>query len=232
MIKEIGDLLARDDKNIDAAKNPGAVLFRQIAFDLNLTPEQWDQKIRDYLETTEGGSFSKNKRSSERNNINRSLIQNRTTWKKLRRAISILKPKEVKFTLEMEWDPKLEFGNNPPTSVSIISKGRYDDLYYLYRKVWNSIIDSIAIWDNLVNRWIDKLDDATKDNPADRSTEKGNIQKTILRKNTLTIALFCKALNILGVEKATLIVHLKWNSKKTTLHRYVFDTFKESTNGD
>lgn len=232
MMKDIGDLLKRDDKYIDDAANPGAELFRRIAFDLNLTQKVWDSKLRSYLDVADGGSMSKSKRSSERNNINRSLIQDSVTWKKLRRALSVLKPLEVKYVLNLTWDPKLEFGKTPPTTITVVSKDRYDDLYVLFSKVFGSVVDSLMIWDNLVNRWIDKLDDQTKDNPADRSTEKGNIQKTIIRKNTLTLALFCKALSILGVISAELTIHLKWSKTHSTQHSYVFDTFKESHDGD
>lgn len=224
MAKDLNDLLNHDTCMIDGAKTVGAHLLRSVANDIDLDIVKWDNALRNYLETTEGGSLTKDKKARERNNINRTLYQPRITWKKFRKFLSILKPAEVKYTLNLKWE-KISLGKELPKSITFISNGRYDDLHQLFRKLFAIVIDNTSIWDALVNRWIDKLDDMTADNPPDRSTEKGNIQKTILTKTNFTFELFCKALSILGIYEVELVVDIKWKSGKTTTHIVTFNTF-------
>lgn len=230
-MKDIGDLLNRDDKAIEDAKNPAAILFRQIAIELNLTSNKWNDKLNRYLEETDGGGLSKDKRVSEKNNINRSLVMPSITWKKFRKVLDILKPRSISYELSLKWDPDLVFGKEKPDSIKYKSIGRYDDLKMLFRKVLTSVVDSPIIWEKLVNRWIDKQDPKTKNNPADRSTERGNIQKTIISKDSLTLDVFVKALNIVGIIEAELKIHLHWPNKLTTTHKYVFNV-EEVINGN
>jgi hypothetical protein len=224
MADDMAKLLSLDDKGLSKAENAAAKIFRLICLDLNITPNVWDKKMREFLLSPASGvTDNPTKRSSERSNTNRALSKPKIMWRMLRRALAILNPTEIKYELKLSWDKSLIFNEEPPTYIEHVSKGRQDDLCYMFRVLLQRVAGTPSIWDILVNRWLNKQDQRTATNPPDRSTEKGNIHKTIISKNQHTWPVFCKGLSILGVVEAELTLVLTWG-RKVTRHTYRFKT--------
>lgn len=223
MTSSIENIFNKDDKLSEPTVNLGNYLFGSISNALGVYYPKWEEQLSNYLDKSVRGKKNSTKRASEKNNICRSLTTDNITWKSFRRYISILDPKEVKYTVNIKWDENIEFPKPPPSQVTLTSHESSDDLYRIFKKIFSDVVDGVYVWELLVNRYIDGLGGDLSENPVDRSTEKGNIQKSIIRKNSLTVPLFYKALKILGVTNIELSIDLTWKSNLTTVHKCNID---------
>lgn len=86
-----------------------------------------------------------------------------------------------------------------------------------------------SLWTSLIERYINDPENKISDNPAKRSTDRGNLDK-LLRKSTLSWNGFKKALRFLGAKEATLTIVLKFRKDATytkqlvTHHSLTFKT--------
>lgn len=219
MSVELKEVLEHPTCKIEDTTNLPAEIFRELCFTLNLNPSTWDKLLTKYLDTVDGGSLSKGKRSRERNNINRELSNNSITWNKLTQFLSILKPSKVKYTLDLKWNIKAQ--SELLDNIKLGGRYKGNILKTFFTKAFDSAIDNPKTWDVLVNRWIDKLEDINPENPVDRSTERGNIQKTIRSRDNFTWELFCKAMAILGVGSMGLTLHLTVGDSNISIERTI-----------
>lgn len=216
MAEDMHRLLSMDDKGKSEAENAVAKLFRGVLLDAGIDRNTWDRLIRRYVTDPKNGvPANPTKRSSARSNLNRALSKPKITWRTFRNAISLLGPKSVTYEVDLTWDPKLQLPKPPPLSIEYVPQSRQDELCQIARELFTELEISPKTWDRLVERYLDRHVKSVGRNPVDRSTERGNIRKTILNSNHYTWDNFTKALNILGVVKATFVVKLDWGSKTT-----------------
>lgn len=182
---------------VEEAGNIPAEIFREICFNVGMTTTKWDKLLTKYLDTVDGGSLSRSKKGRERNNINRELGNRTITWNKLTQFINILKPYKVEYKLDLKWN--IQTNKEPIESITLDSRYKGGILKTFFTKAFDDVIDDPRTWDTLVCIWIDKLEDIDPNNPVDRSTERGNIQKTIRSRDNFTWNMFCKSMSILGV---------------------------------
>tara|TARA_B100000700_G_scaffold208593_1_gene229243 strand:- start:1673 stop:2356 length:684 start_codon:yes stop_codon:yes gene_type:complete len=223
-------ILSLDDKGVSQAVSTAAKLFRMILLDLNISPMQWDRMLREYLKKPISGvANDRSKLSSQRSNFNRNLSRPRITWRKFREGIDILNPVKVNYELDLEWDPKLTLPNEPPKQISMDRQNQSDELCQMFRYLLIGVgADRYRIWDKLLRRQIDKDFKGKEDNPPDKSTERGNLHKSLINdKNSYTWETFCRGLSVLGVMKATYHINLTWRNGKSTRHSYKFITGTE-----
>lgn len=224
MAEDMHRLLSLDDKGVSEAQNAVAKLFRSVLLERGIDRKTWDRLIRQYVTDPKNGiPNNPTKRSSERSNVNRALCRPKITWKSFRKALALLRPKSVRYVLDLTWDPKLKLPHEPPTQIEYVPQSRQDVLCQMVRELFVAVGVNVKIWDRLVERRLDRHVRSVGHNPVDRSTERGNIRKTILNANSYTWDNFVKALNILGVIEATFTIELTW-ADKTTYHRYTFKT--------
>lgn len=230
MSKDMHRILSLDDKGVSEAVSTAAKLFRMILMDLNVTPMQWDRMLREYLKKPISGvANDRGKLSSQRSNFNRNLSRPRITWRKFREGIDILSPVHVNYELDLDWDPKLTLPKEPPKSITMDRQNQSDELCQMFRHLLIEVgADRYRIWDKLLRRQIDKDFKGKEDNPPDKSTERGNLHKSLINdKNSYTWETFCRGLSVLGVIKATYHINLTWRSGKSTRHSYKFITGTE-----
>lgn len=230
MSKDMHRLLTLDDKGVSEAVSTAAKLFRMILLDLNINPMQWDRMLREYLgKPISGVAKDKSNLASQRSNFNRNLSKSKITWRKFREGIDILNPKHVMYELDLEWDSKITLPQEPPTYFALERQNQCDELCQMFRHLMIMVgANRTRVWDKLLRRWIDKQFQGKEDNPPDKSTERGNLHKSLIKdKNSYTWETFCKGLNVLGVVNATYHINLTWRNGKTTRHSYQFITGSE-----
>lgn len=215
MSNDIHSLLRNDDKDLPLAKNMPAAFFRTILADLNITPQKWDAAMRRYLNDPKyGPDMSSNKRSSERSNLNRALAKPTLTWKTLRRGIDILNPKTVSFELNLVWDKNIQLPHRPPEYLEYTPNRQFDDLKRLYQDILVEIGFTPKIWNRLIDRYLNRRQRLQK-NPVDRSTERGNLNKSLLDTPSFTWNNLMKGLAVVGAERGTMAIVLDWGKRKT-----------------
>lgn len=227
MAEDMHQLLLRDDKGRSLAENAAAKLFRGVLLDIGIDGRSWDRLIRRYVTDPKNGiPNNSTKRSSARSNLNRALSKPKITWRTFRSAIALLGPKSVSYEVDLVWDPKLQLPNTPPTHLEHMPQSRQDELCQIVRGLFTELGVGPKVWDRLVERYLDRNITSVGHNPVDRSTERGNIRKTILNSNQYTWENFVKALNILGVVETTFTVKLNWGTKVTCQKHLINGTSK------
>lgn len=225
MANDIGSVLSLDDKGLSTATNTSAKLMRMIWLDLNITRAKWDARLRDYLlDKRSGTPNSPERRSYKRSNFNRAISNDKITWAAFREGLAVLNPKATLFHFEFEWDPKIILPRPAILNYTYERRNRECELVRIYRDIFYELGGTPKIWENFVDRYLNKLM-ATRDyNPIDRATERGNLQKSIIRSNNFTWENFTTALCVIGIIRATITVELVWSKQKSTRHSYTFTT--------
>jgi hypothetical protein len=230
MSEDMRSLLAMPDKGISDAVTAPAKLFRSILLDLNINMMTWDRLMREYLANPRSGvANNPAKRSSERSNLNRALSSDQVTWKKFNKALAVLNPEKVTIILDMSWDKKMVLPKEPPAQLVYISQGRRNALHEIFKNLVTEMgITSTLLWNVLIERYLNDPRNEVSDNPAEKSTERGNLNKMLKKSTSFTWSGFRKALSFLGVTEATLtlVLDLRGFKKKTTTHAYTFSTGK------
>ncbi|MDH2154268.1 hypothetical protein [Stenotrophomonas sp. GD03657] len=97
-------LLESNDKGISSAKNPLALLFRQVLRDLKMQPYRWNQLMDRFLTNPRNGiPDSSRDRASARGNLNKELFKDKLTFGTLFRGLALLDPRKVRFELHCTW---------------------------------------------------------------------------------------------------------------------------------
>lgn len=222
MSEDMHRLLSLHDKGIEEAKNAPARLLRSIFLELNMNPLAWDNAMREYLHHPRSGvPDNPTKRSSERSNLNRALSKNRVTWRQFRKALRVMNPREVHYTFHLTWDDGIVHVNEPPTTIEYEPLSRSDELATIWKQLSTDLGISPMSWRKLVDRWLMHPAQGVRDNPPDMSTERGNLRKALLIRNSYTWSTFEKGLGILGVTRVQMTVTLTW-AKRKTYHTYTF----------
>lgn len=215
MSNDIHSLLRSDDKDLPLAKNMPAAFFRKIVADLNVTPQKWDAAMRRYLNDPKiHAHLSTGRKSSERSNWNRALAKPTMTWKTLRRGIDILGPQQVTLELSLVWDSRIQLPHKPPTFIEYTPNRQYDDLKRLYQDILVDIGFTPKIWNRLIDRYLNRKQRLLS-NPVDRSTERGNINKSLLDTPSFTWGNLMKGLAVVGAERGNMAIVLAWPKRKT-----------------
>lgn len=104
MSKNLNDLLNDETKGKTESRSLLTTLFRQILEDLAILPTHWYEQCNKYFRSPIS-SVGKNTRdiSQARNNLSRVISQDVITWRTFIRAVSILGPKSIKLTCELDW---------------------------------------------------------------------------------------------------------------------------------
>lgn len=211
------------------AKNVAAKFLRSIFLDLNITPAKWDTMLRKHLTQPDSGiPDSAARRSSARSNINRALGRHEITWKTLRTALQALRPINIEYRLDLQWDEKLILPIPGPEVLEYSPQNRSDELRQMVQILMMKVGITPRTWDVLVERWLNDPKNRISSNPADRSTERNNIRKALIEKPSYTWQSFIRGLSILGVRSATLTVILTWSKSRKTYHAYSFKTGAKS----
>ena len=229
MSEDIKTLLDRSDKGLAEANNPPAKLLRSIFLDRKIKLIKWDRLMRDYLMNPRSGIGSNSaKRSSERSNINRAIASPDVSWKQLSKVITILAPDSATVVLDLVWDDRLILPTKPPKQITHVMHGRRNDLNVMFKALITKMVILPSLWSMLIERYLNDPKNNISDNPADRSTVRGNLDK-MLKFNSFTWNGFYKALNFLGVVSATFTIILDYekSGNKTSRHSYTFHTGKE-----
>lgn len=199
--------------------------MRMIWLDLNITRSIWDSRLRTYLLDKRSGTHNDPaKRSYKRSNFNRAISNDTITWAAFREGLSVINPKAIFFHFDFEWDPKIILPRDPVLSYTYERRNRECELVRIYRDVFYEIGGNPKIWENFIDRYLNKMMASQEFNPIDRATERGNLQKSIVRSNRFTWENFTTALSVIGIIRATITVELVWSKQKSTQHAYTFTT--------
>lgn len=225
MAQDMHSILSLDDKGLRSARNACAKLFRNILHTLDIDRMTWDTRMRKWLESPKSGTAdSRAKRSSHRSNLNRTLSKDTVTWRGFREALNILSPKDAIYRLDIEWDENIVLPIEPPTEVEFSRYNRENELCRFVRILMTQCGITPVPWNILVERYLERMFRDHPENPVDHSTERGNINKAILEKDSYTWDTFVRALNILDVKEATLTITLQWGKTRYTEHKHTFKT--------
>lgn len=229
MSEDIKTLLERSDKGLAMAKNAPAKLLRSIFLDRKIKLITWDKLMRNYLISPRSGiANNPAKRSSERSNFNRAIANSSMSWKQLSKAVTILAPDNATIELDLNWDERLVLSVTPPTQIIYEIQGRRNELSGIFQVLLTKMNILPSLWSILIERYLNDPRNNISDNPAERSTVRGNLDK-MLKFNSFTWNAFYKALNFLGVVSATFTIILDYekSGKKSSRHSYTFRTGKE-----
>lgn len=218
MNSEMDTLLTLDDKGLSQTRCGVTALFRLILMDAKITSKVWRDKMQRYLDSPRSGvSDNRAKKSSERNNLNRALAKDGITWKKFRTALRILNTKHVDHVLTIvEWDETKDVPRRPK-SISVESRINQDDLHALWGELYSKMGVKPQMFVKLLSDYIDSPESGVGDNPADKSTKRGNIAKG-LKSESYSWSAFVELLKIMGIRKITLTTKITWMNGKVTSH--------------
>lgn len=104
MHDESNDILHDPQKGVNTAEGVLARLFRQILYDLRVSPMRWSANMTRYLDDPRN-NIPKNSRdrASSRGNLNKALRKPKMTWKVFRQALMFLGPIRARFIVELDW---------------------------------------------------------------------------------------------------------------------------------
>lgn len=215
MSNDIHSLLRSDDKDLPLAKNAPATFFRMVLADMNVTPSKWDAAMRRHFnELIATKQLTPKESSGQRSNLNRALAKPTITWKAFRRGVDILGPKHMSFELSLVWDPNIQLPQKPPEYIEFTPERRMDDLKRLYQDLLVDIGFTPKVWNRLVDRFLNRRQRLRK-NPVDRSTERGNLNSSLLESSSFTWNNLMVGLAVVGVDRGNLAIVLDWGKRKT-----------------
>lgn len=104
MSKNLNDMLNDKNKNKESSGSLLTTLFRQILKDNAVLPTQWYDMCNRYYRSPLS-TVKKNTKDigQARNNLSRVIAMDLISWKTFIRAVSILGPKSIKLTCELDW---------------------------------------------------------------------------------------------------------------------------------
>lgn len=104
MSKKIGDILKDPEKRIGDAENVPAALLRTVLRDLAVDAYQWNKLVDDYY-SSPYSTVPKNKVAvaTDKNNFNSGIAKGNVTWGRLARALFILCPIKITFSIKLHW---------------------------------------------------------------------------------------------------------------------------------
>lgn len=98
------DMLERRDKGLRDSRGVLTHLFRQILFQMNITPFAWDKKMKDYLHNPSNRIPQNSKdKSSARGNLNKELRRDKMSWNVFMKALRFLGPIKIHFEVHLFW---------------------------------------------------------------------------------------------------------------------------------
>ena len=101
------DMLNEADKGISEAKNVLSRLWRQIVYDLGISPYRWGALMIRYLDDPTNKVPKNGKdRSSVRGNLNKELRRDKMTWKVFFKGLKFLSPLRIRFEVHLSWPGK------------------------------------------------------------------------------------------------------------------------------
>lgn len=97
-------MLSSPDKNLTETTNPLARLFRLVLRDHNVSYEQFNRSMSNYLNREQSAaSRSKKEQSREKGNLVKELSGSSFTFKNFTKALRVLNPVSAELTLTLKW---------------------------------------------------------------------------------------------------------------------------------
>lgn len=217
------ELLELDDKGLSLTEDGLSYLFRMMLRDLRVTAKTWSKLMEAYLDDPRAGvSSNKTDRSSKRNGLNRALGKSAISWKKFKTGIRILGMRSCEFELSIsKWDEKIDVPKQPP-KVTIDSRISQDDLKALVQRLEGMMRIAPQTFIRLIDEFINHPISRTTDNPADKSTRRGNINKGY-NGESYSWRTFNELLAIFSIREYTLTAHVVWKNGKESRHKMKVD---------
>ena len=104
MHDDLHRLLRESDRGTSKAQGPLARLYRQILFDLNITPHQFDTLMSRWLNDPKNKIPDHSaRRSNDRGNMTKALLKSEMTFKSFIRAVSFLAPIKMDLEVRLHW---------------------------------------------------------------------------------------------------------------------------------
>lgn len=221
--QSLDTLFDKDDRGLLEAKNVPARMFRQVLLELRVTRGRWSRLLNRAIKRD-----SANK-SDGRGNLIRALKGNAITWLSMRRGLQVLAPEQIKITMELDWNPRLEFEGEKPEVVSIISDSRRDDLLRIFHEeILARTQISPSAWNELNIRHLDRLGLRSAERRSEGSDRISNLKKILgLSASTskqirqIRWEKFCEALMILEIRQVRLTIALVFR-RRTSQHTIYF----------
>jgi hypothetical protein len=220
------ELLELDDKGLSLTEDGLSYLFRMMLRDLCVSADVWSTLMEAYLDDPRAGvGASKTDRSSKRNGLNRALGKTVISWKKFKNGIRILGMRSCEFELSIsKWDDKIDVPKQPP-KVTIDSRISQDDLKALIQRLEGMMRITPQTLLRLIEEFINHPISRTTDNPADKSTRRGNINKGY-NGESYSWRTFNELLAIFSIREYTLTALVVWKNGKQSKHKMTVDVAK------
>jgi hypothetical protein len=95
-------ILTAPDKGISSAQSVLSLLFRTLLFHRAVGTSKWDRLVENYLDDPRTGVYNNpGKRSTERGNLNRTLLADTMTWRTFHdKGLRLLNPTLTRITVE------------------------------------------------------------------------------------------------------------------------------------
>lgn len=104
MHDDLHRLLRESDRGTSKAQGPLARLYRQILFDLNITPHHFDTLMTRWLNDPKNKVPDHSaRRSNDRGNMTKALLKSEMTFKSFIRAVSFLSPIKMDLEVRLHW---------------------------------------------------------------------------------------------------------------------------------
>ncbi len=102
--QQMGELLKDPTLQVSKARNPLAVIYRQILLETRMNSMKWNQLMTRYINDPRNGIPDNNtKRHQARNNLNRQLAAPRLSFKTIMRGFRVLFPLEIEMSFKINW---------------------------------------------------------------------------------------------------------------------------------
>lgn len=208
-----------------------ALMFRQIKSDLFLSSRLWTSLMNVYLKDPRSQVKQTSKaRSSEQSNLKRGLTHPGMTVKNFTKALRVIRPKEVKFKVLLEFhdeavlEARVTYDQDKLFS-SFNNKENPDNHNFL-RMIWDHIYFILehteSSWKKAVTEYLDNPANGYDDRRNIKSSERSNLRRGLACAN-MTIENFTKALRVLDPARIVFEMELQVDSGAWTKHTVMME---------
>lgn len=191
-------LLATEGYSVSKATDVLARIWRSILRDLEVTPVEWDRRLKVYLDSPERGEkLTGSKRSNTKGNLNSELAADKLSWKVFCKGLRVLGSTQTTMELELS-----RMGEVTIHKFEGLAKEQDDGvkLSRIFKQIRYDLDVGPVLWIVLMNAYLKTPSLGLPPKGGERSTEKGNIEAR-LTAESMTMNIFFRGLTFLGVDE-------------------------------
>lgn len=213
-------LLTTDGYSVTKTTDVLARIWRSILRDLQVTPVEWERRIKAYLDTANDGKrLTGSKRSNTKGNLNSGLAADKLSWKVFCTGLRVLGSTQTTMELELS-----RLGRVTVHKFEGLAREQDDGvkLARIFKQIQYDLGIGPELWIVHMNAYLKTPSLGLPPKGGERSTEKGNIEAR-LTSDSMTMNIFFRGLTFFGVDELRIRFILGRDGENTVHHLRVTD---------